>query len=188
MTANRAPGDAAPAGVEDPETQRNGVQDAARQVAQAQLAVKSLLERVRALEAEVDLMAAGVAALGRATATEPEPEARPSSANAAAEPEREPEPEPNAEPPDADAGTGLASADLDAAAEQLGAGAPSQDESPGHDATGDDDRSGVERARLLALNMALGGIPRADAERRLRAELDIDDPDEILADAYGEAG
>ena len=48
--------------------------------------------------------------------------------------------------------------------------------------------SGIERARLVALNMALGGASRDEAERQLRDELDVEDPDEILDEAYGSDG
>lgn len=98
--------------------------------------------------------------------------------------------EPSAEP-----GTGLTPGDVEAAADQLSsdpavAAPPAANDAatappePAPDA-GTDAASGIERARLAALNMALGGTPREQAERQLREELDIEDPAEILAEAYG---
>jgi hypothetical protein len=46
---------------------------------------------------------------------------------------------------------------------------------------------GTERARLVALNMAVSGTPRAEAERHLREELAIDDPRTILDEVYERA-
>lgn len=208
--------------------------DAERQVAQAQLAVKDLLERVaslnlgleearrtveqrgtemarrleqsaepfvgamrdraEALGAEVELMATGLAVSARATAV---PEARPeersetetapeaeTQAEAQAPPEREPE---AASAPEAEPGTGLSPGDLDEAAAELAADAtPEQDDQDPneHDNPAE---AGRERARLVALNMALGGAPEKETERRLREEFDIDDPAKILEAAYGGA-
>lgn len=124
--------------------------------------VDSMRERAEALGAEVDLMATGLAVSTRGEA----------EAEAEAEPEPEPEPE-------ADAGTGLAPGDVEDAVSEL------EEETPAAEPDGNGAPAGLERARLVALNMALGGVPPEEAEQRLRDDLGIDDPEEILDDAYG---
>jgi hypothetical protein len=47
---------------------------------------------------------------------------------------------------------------------------------------------GVEGARLIALNMALNGSPRADTGRFLNENFDLDDPEAILEEVYARAG
>lgn len=239
-------------------------EDAEQQMAQAQLAVKDLLDRVgslnlgleearraveacgsdmarrleqsfeplvgamreraNALDAEVNLMASGLAANARAAAAvrtpepavepeavepEPEPEtAKPEPKTSQPEPEaaeREPETakpeaaEPEPAEPEAEPGTGLAPGDLDDAVAQLAADAePEQaprarevQPTPASGDANDNGRSGqagLERARLVALNMALGGASYEEAERRLREDLDVDEPGEILDAAYGRTG
>jgi len=150
--------------------------------------VTALRERADVLEAEVALVATGVAARAGAARAEsaPEPEPKPDAEPAPA-PDAEPAPEPEPESdPEPEPGTGLAPEDLDDAAEQLEADARPEPQ-PQKPAAARDGRAGTERARLLALNMALGGTPREDAEGHLREKLGIDDPAEILDEAYGEA-
>lgn len=48
-------------------------------------------------------------------------------------------------------------------------------------------RTGSERARIVALNMALGGKPREETERHLQEEFDLDDTTGILDEAYSRA-
>jgi DivIVA domain-containing protein len=43
-------------------------------------------------------------------------------------------------------------------------------------------------ARLIALNMALGGTPREETARYLAEHFDLDDPDALLDDVYAKAG
>ncbi len=117
-----------------------------------------------------------------AEGAEPTDAAEPSTAEAA---------EPSAaegtesEAADGEPGTELSAEDLDAAADELDDGAP-PDEAD-EDAPAGGGREGQERARLLALNLALGGATRDEAERELSEELDVDDLDEILDEAYGDA-
>jgi hypothetical protein len=42
-------------------------------------------------------------------------------------------------------------------------------------------------ARLVAIEMAVGGSPRADVERHLREQLGVEDADELLDDVFGPA-
>jgi DivIVA domain-containing protein len=51
-------------------------------------------------------------------------------------------------------------------------------------ATGGDDAG----ARLIVLNMALGGTPREEAARYLAEHFELDDPDGLLDDVYSRAG
>jgi len=61
-----------------------------------------------------------------------------------------------------------------------------QEPAPADDgATDANSRAGTERARLVVLNMALGGSSREEAERLLREDFDIDGRDEILDEAFG---
>ena len=43
-------------------------------------------------------------------------------------------------------------------------------------------------ARLIALNMALGGSPREETARYLAEHFDLDDPEALLDDVYTRAG
>ena len=45
----------------------------------------------------------------------------------------------------------------------------------------------MDRARLGALNLALRGVPRDEAERRLGERFEVDGLDEILNEAYERA-
>jgi len=48
--------------------------------------------------------------------------------------------------------------------------------------------SGAEGARLVALNMALNGTPRAETARYLSENFEIDDQDSLLDDVYAQVG
>jgi hypothetical protein len=123
----------------------------------------ALRERAEALGAELDLMGSGMAAERAPDLVEKR------------EKREEPEPE---EPT-----TGLAPGDVDEALEDL-------DATQGSDpdvASDDSPRSGEERARLAALNMALKGIPREETEKHLREELGVDDPTPVLDEVYQRA-
>jgi hypothetical protein len=60
--------------------------------------------------------------------------------------------------------------------------APSPD--PGEAAAG----GGSEGARVIALNMALGGTPREQTARYLAENFELEDPDALLDDVYSRAG
>jgi hypothetical protein len=48
--------------------------------------------------------------------------------------------------------------------------------------------AGSEGARVIALNMALGGTPREQTARYLAENFELDDPDALLDDVYSRAG
>ena len=129
--------------------------------------VAALRERAESLGAEVELVTSGVAARAGA-------EAAPAKD---ASPDEEPVAAQDASPDDEPAAAEDPVPEEPVAAQDDGAGADSGSA-----------RAGVERARLLALNMALGGTPRDEAERELREELGVEEPGEILDEAYGKAG
>jgi hypothetical protein len=90
----------------------------------------------------------------------------------------------DASPTDKTAGTGLAAGDLEDAAQTLDAPpAGDNDSAPTESST----PPGTERARLVALNMALSGTSRTEADRHLREELQVDDPSPILDEVYARA-
>ena len=136
-------------------------------IGELEQAVDGLRERANALEAEIEKVAGG---LGGA-----EPDGG----------EREETEAGEEEVP----GTGLTDADLDAAEAELsqdGDGGKSDGESSA-DGDGDGDRTGVERARLVALNMALSGSPREETESHIRERFEVDDPEPILDEVYERA-
>jgi DivIVA domain-containing protein len=51
-----------------------------------------------------------------------------------------------------------------------------------------DDATDAEGARLIALNMALSGTPRAQADRYLAENFDLDDRERLLDDVYSRVG
>lgn len=66
-----------------------------------------------------------------------------------------------------------------------GAGQPGPPPAP--HAAGGGGSSG-EGARLIALNMALGGTPREETARYLRENFDLDNQDDLLDEVYARAG
>lgn len=50
------------------------------------------------------------------------------------------------------------------------------------------DEDASEGARLVALNMALGGTPREETAQYLRENFDLESPDELLDEVYARAG
>jgi DivIVA domain-containing protein len=60
---------------------------------------------------------------------------------------------------------------------------PVVEEPPSAEPAGDD-----AGARLIVLNMALGGTPREEAARYLAEHFELDDPDALLDDVYSRAG
>jgi cell division septum initiation protein DivIVA len=89
-------------------------------------------------------------------------------------------------------GTGLGEGDLDeaadvlAVAEEPAAGEPAPP--PLTPAATSGGGGAGERARLMALDMAVKGRPREEAERRLREELGLDDPAGVLDEVYARPG
>jgi ElaB/YqjD/DUF883 family membrane-anchored ribosome-binding protein len=141
--------------------------------------VGALRERAGAIGAELDLMGSGLAGDLVDCARERAPEPAP--------PQHD----------ERDARTGLAPDDLADAAEQLdaatagedvdGEGAEGEGDDGDHQSDGGAPRSGVERARLIALNMALSGRSRAETEDHLREECGIREPHSILEEVYARA-
>lgn len=179
-------------GVED---SRRHVMEAAEAMAQrlnadSEPLVATLRNRARALGAELDLigtgLAAGVVEAARERGVASEDEPAPAAGGMVTPPEAASE-----EP-----GTGLATGDLDEAAHLLDeqeSPAGAADGAPAG-APGTEDGApvgamapGTERARLVALNMAVSGTPRAEADRHLREELSIEDPSTILDEVYARA-
>jgi outer membrane biosynthesis protein TonB len=134
------------------------------------LAAKATLleEQVHALVAELEELAE----LARAEATAP----------AATRPSRpDPEPEPVAEPGP------IVAHDP----EPVPAPDPVAESAPGSDAVpqpASAPKTIPEGARLVALNMALGGTPRDETARYLRDNYDLEDPDPLLDDVYAKVG
>lgn len=188
-------------GVED--SQRH-VMEAAEAMAQqlgadSEPLVATLRDRARALGSELDLIGSGLAGGAVEAARERHHSAEQGADSAPVEQSAGPAP---VEAQRAEAGTaelgepgtGLSPGDLDDAAQALdevplpepggeeeAAGASAGDEGP---RAGRAPAPGTERARLVALNMAVSGTPRAEADRHLREELSIEDPSTILDEVY----
>jgi hypothetical protein len=76
-----------------------------------------------------------------------------------------------------------------AAAEAAAARAPDVVEGePAGEAPDQAAAAGSEGARVIALNMALGGTPREETARYLAENFELDDPDALLDDVYARAG
>ena len=179
-------------------------EQAARQIARAEAAVTSVLERVEALGLGVEEVQATVRergeALSRALGEAAEPllktlEDRASALAAelalmgtglapgtALRAEEE-----EAEHPQTDADAG--SDEPYEADDEEPPGAEDSDEGAGSGSEGDGTkgRVGVERARLVALNMALAGTPREETARELRERFDLPDAASILDEVYERA-
>jgi len=191
------------------EESQQRVQEAAAAMAErlaesSQPLLAVLGERAEALGAELDLIGSGLARreseLPAVTGPGPavaSPAAPSTTVSAAPPPAQEsPAVTQTLSGSGEETGTGLAASDLDAAEHDLAA-APTQDEpaaveseagSRRPDAAPETARrTGTERARIVALNMALGGKPREETERHLKEEFDLDDPTEILDEAYSRA-
>ena len=142
--------------------------EAGDHVAQVQEATGAMLERLDALQTELDGM---LAALTRSGEVLEEGLAKlheqVGASGVAATPPAEPPPEPEAvpEPP--------------VVAEPPVAAEPPAAENGGADEAG---------ARLIALNMALSGTPREETERYLAEHYDLADAGALLDDVYKRAG
>lgn len=198
------------------QVERAGQEMARRLGEGAEPVIDTLRERAEALGAEIDLMGSGLAnvavepaaAAGTPAGTVPEREAAtpaPSDARTqtimVSAPPSVPSVAPPAEPapisgePVADEpGTGLAGGDLDDAVHRLAGQEPGgEPEPPGSETEpGDGDTpgrsgQGSDRARLVALNMALSGTSRAETERHLREAFELEDAKEILDEVYSRA-
>ena len=166
--------------------------DAGRALAEARDALARLAAEAHSL-AEAAEQAGR--ALDRSTDTPDEREPARGGPSDANEPEAPAEP--RAATSDRGPGTGLARGDLDDAEASLatGAGETAAPEAPaGPPAAaapdppeGPENGSNVDRARLGALNLALRGVPRDEAERRLGERFEVDGLDEILDEAYERA-
>lgn len=169
-------------GIED---SRRHVTEAAEEMARRLSAdseplVGTLRERARALGSELDLIGSGLAGRVVEAAAEAAPPA-PAAQTAPA--------------PPPETGTGLSIADVEDAAQTLDGAAPATAEQPLAPAPSEPaptppaeaSAPGTERARLVALNMAVSGTPRAEAERHLREELGVEDPSAILDEVYARA-
>lgn len=182
-------------GVED---SRRHVVEAAEAMAQrlgadSEPLVATLRERARALGSELDLIGSGLAGGAVAAARERDDQAEQAAGPAPVEPKQGGAGVADTREP----GTGLSAGDLDDAAEALdGLARPEPGEEDATEAPASDDSGardstaavpGTERARLVALNMAVSGTPRAEADRHLREELSIEDPGTILDEVYARA-
>ncbi len=185
-----------------------GVDECAHQVQQAAAAmaarlgadsaplVRTLRERAEALGAELDLIGSGLAGAA-VEAAEERAQVAPAPSDAVSAVAAEP----HAGHSPAAAGTGLTADDLGDAAKildgDLGDRAPEgaggveggAEGAEGEIGTGERPAPppGTELARLVALNMAHGGTSRAETDRHLREELQVDDPAPILDEVYDRA-
>ena len=173
-------------GIEDAQQQveRAGQEMARRLGEGAEPVVETLRERAEALGAEIDLMGSGLAN----AAVEPAAPAAEATAPSAAPPVPA-----SAEPAADEPGTGLAPGDLDDAVDRLADPEPGEPRPPeaeseldGGDAPARGGQ-GTDRARLVALNMALSGTSRAETERHLREAFELEEPKEILDEVYSRA-
>jgi hypothetical protein len=127
----------------------------------------SVREELSALKADLEELRAVGEGVGerRASAAPPaeaaEPERPPQPPT---EPRPEPRPVPPTEPPDP----------------EPAAGEPAPAVAPAEPPAGD----GHEGARVIALNMALGGSPRDETARYLSENFELDDPEALLDEVY----
>jgi DivIVA domain-containing protein len=143
--------------------------DAGEHVARVEQATGEMLQRLDALQGELDGLLGALRLSGQALEEGLE-RLRHEVAAAAGGP---PEPDPIPEPPVAEA----IDEPADPAAIAEAAGAPAGNGMP--------DEAG---ARLIALNMALGGTPRAETARYLAEHYELADADALLDDVYKRAG
>jgi cell division septum initiation protein DivIVA len=122
-------------------------------------------------DAAPDVGAEGQETTAEATYKAPRDEAGTGELEPAPEPSEAVEPEPAQEP-----------------AAGAGGAAPFDFERVARDQPAAARGGGVEGARLIALNMALNGSPRADTGRFLNENFDLDDPEAILEEVYARAG
>ena len=135
----------------------------------------ALMDRLREdagrLSAELRSLERDVVEIGPPAEEEPIPEAL--------EPEPEPEPEPETAP-----GTVAAKSRAKGGRSRASAKAPPKEAAPAAGDRPDD----VEAARLVALDMALGGTPREQTEKYLAEHYSLADPGAVLDDVYALAG
>jgi DivIVA domain-containing protein len=144
--------------------------EAGEHVARVEQATGAMLERLGALQSELDGLLAALKRSGQVL-EEGLAQLRREVAEAGG---GAPEPEPIPEPPVVEAID--EPADPAAVAEAVGAPAP---------ANGTPDEAG---ARLIALNMALSGTPREETARYLAEHYELPDADALLDDVYKRAG
>jgi DivIVA domain-containing protein len=144
--------------------------DAGEHVARVEQATGAMLERLDALQSELDGLLTALKRSGRVL-EDGLAQLRRDVAGAGGAP---PEPEPVPEPPVVEAID--EPADPAAVAEAVGAPDP---------VDGTPDEAG---ARLIALNMALSGTPREETARYLAEHYELADADALLDDVYKRAG
>ena len=130
--------------------------------------VKTLEERASALSAELALMGTGLAQVDELRPDQDEVDEA-TDAYAADEPVRE------------------ESAQAEARRRFEGGAVEEEGDAEEEEEHGGSHRAGVERARLVALNMALAGTPREETERELRERFDLPDSTSILDEVYERA-
>jgi outer membrane biosynthesis protein TonB len=134
---------------------------------------------------------------------EPEPQPQPPS-EPEPQPPREPEPQPPREPepqpprePEPQPPPVTDKASTEELLERLAAGGgadrkAAEESAPAHEpSVGASDRAGSgseAAARLVAMKLALDGIPRDEARQRLAADYDVADIDSLLDEVFAKAG
>jgi hypothetical protein len=137
----------------------------------------SVREELSALKADLEELRAVGEGVGETRATAA-PAAETAEAERPPQPPTEPRPEPHPEPPTEPADPAPAAEEpAPAAAEEP---APADEPAP---PAGD----GHEGARVIALNMALGGSPRDETARYLSENFELDDPEALLDEVYARA-
>jgi outer membrane biosynthesis protein TonB len=120
-----------------------------------------------------------------------EPEEQPTAEEPPDEPAVEAPPdEPTVEaPPDEPVSEGIPETAAGKARAKRGRKTPAKPKAPAKRKAEAADRSGDEEAaRLVALDMALGGTPREETEKYLAEHYALDDPGRVLDDVYELAG
>lgn len=165
------------------EIRRQAEADAARHLQEAEAAAGRVRERAAELEAELGRLIQEVGPLqSRVPVAEPELPQPAATVAPAREPEPEleiePEPEPELEVEPESQAEPVPELEIEPEPEPKRAAKPAP-------ATGS---AAPEGARLIALNMALGGTPREETARYLRENFDLDDEDGLLDDVYAKVG
>jgi hypothetical protein len=112
------------------------------------------------------------------------PDARPTSQAA-------PEPQPDSEPNGDEVSTGAGAPSTDELMVRLKAGSGEEPAGPSSEGPGpspeDHGSRGEAAARLVAMNLALDGTPRAEVRARLADDYEVDDLDALLDEVYAKA-
>jgi hypothetical protein len=170
--------------------------DADVRLGDARLVASRLADRAAELERQVAALRASIAALD-ADLQELRGVTPPAPAPAAAEVEPVAGPLAAGEPDEVD--ETIAEAEAAAArGPEVGEAAPDPDVGAPEPAAAEPERAGgaeavpaggaADGARVIALNMALGGTPREQTARYLAENFELEDPDALLDDVYSRAG